>query len=437
MWSEDTQTMPPERLREVQLARLQALVGLVYERVPFYRARLDAAGVRPGTVTSLDDLAKLPFTSKYDMRDVFPFGLFAVDREDIVEVHMSSGTTGKPVVGAYTRADVALWGEVMARTLDAGGAGPGDIMQVAYGYGLFTGGLGGHYGGTTLGVMTLPMSSGNTFRQLTTMQDFGTTTLACTPSYALFIAEYAREHGIDLAGGPLRAGFFGAEPWSEQMRADIEAKLGIKAYDIYGLTELIGPGVAAECSEQNGLHVFEDHFYPEIVDSETGEVLPAGEKGELVLTTLTRQGTPVLRYRTRDITYLMDEPCPCGRTSRRIHRLMGRNDDMLIIRGVNVFPQQVEEVLLRVEGVEPYYQIIVDREGVMDSLEVEVEMAESLFSDEVKVVLALERRIEHELRQALGIQATVRLVNPKAIERSEGKAKRIVDRRSVPTGARS
>ncbi len=435
MWSEDVQQLPTEQLRALQLERLQALVALVYDKVPFYRARLDEAGIAPADVTSLDVLAKLPLTSKYDMREVFPFGLFASPKSDIVEVHMSSGTTGKPVVGAYTRNDLDVWGEVMARTLDAGGATADDIVQVAYGYGLFTGGLGGHYGGTTLGAMTLPMSSGNTFRQLNTMMDFGTTALLCTPSYALFIAEYAREHAIDVAGGPLRIGFFGAEPWSEEMRADIEAKLGIKAYDIYGLTELIGPGVAAECSEQNGLHIFEDHFYPEIIDSETGEVLPAGQKGELVLTTLTRTGTPVLRYRTRDITYLIDKPCPCGRTSRRIHRLMGRNDDMLIIRGVNVFPQQVEEVLLRVEGVEPYYQIVVDRDGVMDTLEVEVEMAETLFSDEVKVILALERKIEHELRLALGIQAVVKLVNPKTIERSEGKAKRIVDRRTVTTGA--
>lgn len=434
MWNEAAQTLPVEQLRELQTQRLRDLVALVYEQVPFYRSRLDEAGVRPDDVASLDDLAKLPFTSKYDMRDVFPFGLFACDPAEIVEVHMSSGTTGKPVVGGYTRNDLNIWGEVMARTLDAGGVGAQDIIQVAYGYGLFTGGLGGHYGGTTLGAMTLPMSSGNTFRQLNTMADFGTTALLCTPSYAQFIAEYAAEHGIDVAAGSLRAGFFGAEPWSEAMRADIEAKLGIKAYDIYGLTELIGPGVAGECTEQNGLHIFEDHFYPEIIDPETGEVLPAGEKGELVLTTLTRTGTPVLRYRTRDITYLMEEPCACGRTSRRIHRLMGRNDDMLIVRGVNVFPQQVEEVLLRVEGVEPYYQIVVDRDGAMDTLEVEVEMAADLFSDEVKQILSLERKIEHELKLALGIQATVKLVNPKTIERSEGKAKRIVDRRSVPTG---
>lgn len=435
MWNEAAQKLPVDQLRAVQTQRLRALVTLVYEKVPFYRTRLDEAGVRPEDVTSLADLAKLPFTSKYDMRDVFPFGLFACDASEIIEVHMSSGTTGKPVVGGYTRNDLSVWGEVMARTLDAGGVGAADIIQVAYGYGLFTGGLGGHYGGTTLGAMTLPMSSGNTFRQLNTMADFGTTALLCTPSYAQFIAEYAAEHDIDVAGGSLRAGFFGAEPWSEAMRSDIEAKLGIKAYDIYGLTELIGPGVAGECTEQNGLHIFEDHFYPEIIDPDTGEVLPAGEKGELVLTTLTRTGTPVVRYRTRDITYLMDEPCACGRTSRRIHRLMGRNDDMLIVRGVNVFPQQVEEVLLRVEGVEPYYQIVVDRDGAMDTLEVEVEMAADLFSDEVKQILSLERKIEHELKLALGIQATVKLVNPKTIERSEGKAKRIVDRRAVTTGA--
>ncbi len=433
MWNEAAQTMPVAQLRELQLTRLKALLELVHSRVDFYRRRLDQAGVAPSSVTSLDDLARVPFTAKYDLREVFPFGLFAVPAAEIVEVHMSSGTTGKPVVGGYTRADLELWQEVMARTLDAGGLHAGDVIQVAYGYGLFTGGLGGHYGGTKLGAMTLPMSSGNTYRQLNTMADFGTTALLCTPSYALYIAEQAREQGVDLASGPLRAGFFGAEPWSCEMRADIEAKLGIKAYDIYGLTELIGPGVAAECTQQDGLHIFEDHFYPEIIDSESGQVLPAGEKGELVLTTLTRTGTPVLRYRTRDITYLIDEPCPCGRTSRRIHRLMGRNDDMLIIRGVNVFPQQVEEVLLRVEGVEPYYRIVVDRDGSMDTLEVEVEMTEQLFSDEVRTVLALERRIEHELRLALGIQAVVRLVNPKSIERSEGKAKRIVDRRAVTT----
>lgn len=430
MWNEDAQTMPREQLREVQLQRLRKLIGTVFDRVPFYQELFSDADVRPESITSLEDLAKLPFTSKLDMREVFPFGLYAVDQSEVVEVHMSSGTTGKPVVGAYTRDDLALWGDVMARTLDAGGAGPGDIVQNAYGYGLFTGGVGVHYGATTLGAMVLPISSGNTIRQLSVMKDFGTTAITCTPSYSLFLAEFAREQGIDLAESSLKAGFFGAEPWSESMRADIEAKLGIKAYDIYGLTEIIGPGVGAECSMQDGLHIFEDHFYPEIIDPDTGDVLPAGEKGELVLTTLTRQGTPVVRYRTRDITYLIEEPCACGRTSRRIHRLMGRNDDMLIIRGVNIFPQQVEDILLRVEGVEPHYRLIVDREGVMDTLEVEVEMAESLFSDKVRVVLALERRIEHELRSCLGIQTTVRLVNPKTIERSEGKAKRIVDRRS-------
>lgn len=433
MWNEATQTMPRERLRALQRQRLRALVSTLADRVPFYAERLAEAGVRPDRVRSLEDLASLPFTSKHDMREGFPFGLFAVDASEIIEVHMSSGTTGKSVVGAYTADDVDLWRDVMARTLDMGGTGPGDIVQNAYGYGLFTGGFGVHYGGSTLGAMVLPMSSGNTFRQLQTMVDFGSTVLTCTPSYALFIAEYAGEHGVDLTASPLRAGFFGAEPWSEGMRADIEAKLGIKAYDIYGLTEIIGPGVGAECPEQDGLHLFEDVFFPEVIDPETGDPLPDGERGELVLTTLTRQGTPVLRYRTRDITYLMDEPCRCGRTSRRIHRLMGRSDDMLIIRGVNVFPQQVEEVLLRVQGVEPHYRLIVDRHGAMDTLDVEVEMSQQLFSDELSTIIALERRIEAELKAALGIHARPVLVNPKTIERSEGKAKRIVDRRDVTT----
>lgn len=348
---------------------------------------------------------------------------------------MSSGTTGKSVVDAYTSADLELWADVMARTLDMGGVGVEDIVQNAYGYGLFTGGFGVHYGAEKLGALVLPMSSGNTFRQLNTIRDFGSTVLTCTPSYALYIAEFARDAGVDPRTLPLRAGFFGAEPWSLEMRAQIEAELGIRAYDIYGLTEIIGPGVGAECVHQDGLHLFEDHFYPEVVDSDTGDPLPDGETGELVLTTLTREGTPVLRYRTRDITYLMTEPCACGRTSRRVHRLMGRSDDMLIIRGVNIFPQQVEEVLLRVEGVEPHYRLIVERHGSMDSLQVEVEMSENLFSDDVADIIALERRIESELKAALGIQTTCILVNPKTIERSEGKAKRVFDRREVRTHA--
>jgi len=436
MWNESTQTLPRPRLAALQLARLRATVARLYERVPFYRDRMDALGVAPADVLSLADVARLPFTSKTDMREGYPFGLWAVDPGEIVEVHMSSGTTGKPVVDGYTRRDLELWGDVMARTLDMGGVGRDDVVQTAYGYGLFTGGFGVHYGAQALGAMVLPLSSGNTLRQLQIMQDFGSTALACTPSYAMFLAEHARDIGIDIRSLPLRVGFFGAEPWSEAMRADLEAKLGIRAHDIYGLTELIGPGVAAECPEQDGLHVFEDVFYPEIVDPRTGTPLPAGVQGELVLTSIGREGSPILRYRTHDITYLIDEPCACGRTARRIHRLMGRNDDMLIIRGVNVFPRQVEDVLLRVQGVEPHYRLIVDREGALDTLTVEVEMSESLFSDEVRRIIALERRIEDELHSALGVQATCVLVNPRTVERSEGKAKRIIDRREVTTHAR-
>lgn len=435
MWNEPAQTMPRDELTRLQSERLAALVARLHARVPFYRDRLDLFGIAPDAVASIHDLDALPFTAKSDLREVYPFGLLAAPQEEVIEVHMSSGTTGTPVVGAYTRADLRLWGDVMARTLNMGGATAGDIIQASYGYGLFTGGLGVHHGGTTLGAMVLPMSSGNTARQLATMRDFGSTALACTPSYALYLGEYAREHGIDPHALPLRMGFFGAEPWSDAMRLQLQDVLGIKAYDIYGLTEIIGPGVGGECEAQDGLHIFEDVFYPEIIDPASGQPLGPGEKGELVLTTLTREGSPVLRYRTHDITYLIDEPCPCGRTTRRIHRLMGRNDDMLIVRGVNVFPRQVEEVLLRIDGVEPYYRLVVDRRGAMDSIEVEVEMSEGLFSDEVGDLVALERRIEAALKSALLIQTRARLVNPKTIERSEGKATRIVDRRSLTTSA--
>ena len=435
MWNETRQTMGRADLAALQLQQLQTLVTQLYDRVPFYRERMDALGVAPADVQSLADIARLPFTSKADMREGYPFGLFAVDPSEIVDVHMSSGTTGKPVVDGYTRGDLEVWSDVMARTLDMGGVGCNDVVQNAYGYGLFTGGFGVHYGARALGAIVIPISSGNTMRQLQTMLDFGTTALTCTPSYAMFMAEHARDLGVDIRSLNLRAGFFGAEPWSEAMRADLQEKLGIRAYDIYGLTELIGPGVGAECPEQDGLHIFEDVFYPEIVDPSTGEPLPAGAQGELVLTAIGREGSPVLRYRTHDITYLIEEPCPCGRTSRRIHRLLGRNDDMLIIRGVNVFPQQVEEVLLRVQGVEPHYRLLVDREGSMDTLTVEVEMSEATFSDEMRVLMHFERRLEADLKAALGIQATCVLVNPRTIERSEGKAKRVIDRREI-TNAR-
>lgn len=425
--------MPREHLEALQLDRLRAQVARVYDRVPATRARMDAAGVRPRDLRTLADLTRLPFTTKHDLREGFPWGLLAVDRREVVETHMSSGTTGKPVVDAYTRADLDEWREVMARTLDMGGTGPDDIVQVAYGYGLFTGGFGAHYGAEELGALVIPVSSGNTHRQITTMVDFGTTVLCCTPSYALYLAEYAREHGIGRDDFALRAGYFGAEPWSEAMRAQIEQEWGIKAYDIYGLTELIGPGVGSECEAQDGLHLFDDHFYPEVIDPDTGTPVPDGETGELVLTALTREGTPVLRYRTRDVTYVIPEPCRCGRTSTRIHRLMGRTDDMLIIRGVNIFPSQVEQVLLRTRGVVGQYQLVVDRDHAMDSLEVRVEMDAATFSDDVGAVVGLERRIEGELKSELGIQATCVLVNPKSMQRSEGKAKRIVDRREVTT----
>jgi phenylacetate-CoA ligase len=387
--------------------------------------------VRPEDIKDIADIIKLPFTTKDDMRDVYPYGLLAVDMKDIVEIHTSSGTTGKPVVDAYTQKDIEIWSETMARTMTMGGVTNKDVVQNAYGYGLFTGGLGSHYGARTVGATVIPISGGNTKRQLAVMKDFKTTVLTCTPSYCLYLAEAAREEGIDLRALKLKAGFFGAEPWSESMRKEIEEKLGLRAHDIYGLTEIIGPGVAAECEYQNGLHIFEDHFYPEIIDPVTGKQVPDGTKGELVITTITKQGTPVLRYRTRDITYLMPEQCACGRTQRRMHRLLGRTDDMLIIRGVNVFPSQIEEVLLKIEGIEPHYQLIVERKGMMDCLEVQVEMNETIFSDEIKNLEKLEHTMEKELHTALNVHARVTLVEPKSIPRSEGKAKRIIDKRNI------
>ena len=431
IWDVKYETMPRGELLELEVERLRAVASKVYERVPFYRSKFDALGVKPSDIRGMGDLRLLPFTTKDEMRDVYPYGLLACGLGEVVEIHTSSGTTGKPVVDAYTRADVALWGEVMARTLSMGGVTKDDIVQNAYGYGLFTGGLGAHYGAQRIGAVCIPISGGNTKRQLDVMRDFGSTALTCTPSYSLYMAEAGIEEGIDFEKLPLKRGFFGAEPWSDGMRAEIEAKMKIKAYDIFGLTEIIGPGVAAECERQDLLHVFEDHFYPEIINPDTGEPLPDGEKGELVFTTLTKEGTPVIRYRTRDITYLTREPCPCGRTSVRMHRLLGRTDDMLIIRGVNVFPSQVEHVLTKMEGVEPHYQLLVDRKDNLDCLEVQVEMTENLFSDELKVIEQKERQIEHALRESLLVHSKVKLVEPKSIARSEGKAKRIVDKRSI------
>ncbi len=411
--------------------KLGRLTDILYRRVPFYRRKMDAAGAKPQDIQGVEDIPRLPFTTKDEMREVYPYGLLSVALQDIVEIHTSSGTTGTPVVDAYTAGDIEVWAEVMARTLAAGGTGRHDIVQNAYGYGLFTGGLGVHYGARRIGATVIPISGGNTKRQLAVMRDFKSTMIACTPSYSLYLAEAAREEGVDPSKLGLKSGFFGAEPWSESMRGEIQQKLGVLAIDIYGLTEIIGPGVAMECEQQKGLHVNEDHFYPEIIDPATGKVLPDGQKGELVITTLTKEGTPVLRYRTRDITYLDRAPCPCGRTTVRMHRVLGRTDDMLIIRGVNVFPSQIEEVILKVEGIEPHYQLIVERREQLDELEVQVEMNESLFSDEIRNLERIEKKIEADLYATLNIHTRVRLVEPKTIARSEGKAKRIIDKRQV------
>ncbi|MGA2641865.1 MAG: phenylacetate--CoA ligase [Spirochaetia bacterium] len=431
IWNTDFECLERPAMSRHQGEKLGRLVDVLYRRVPFYQKKMDAAGTKPRDIQGIEDILQLPFTTKDEMREVYPYGLLSVSLRDIVEIHTSSGTTGTPVVDAYTAGDLEVWAEVMARTLAAGGTGRHDIVQNAYGYGLFTGGLGVHYGARRIGATVIPISGGNTKRQLAIMRDFKSTMMACTPSYSLYLAEAAREEGMDPAKLGLKSGFFGAEPWSESMRGEIQQKLGLLAIDIYGLTEIIGPGVAMECEHQQGLHVNEDHFYPEIIDPSTARVLPDGQKGELVITTLTKEGTPVLRYRTRDITYLERAPCACGRTTVRMHRVLGRTDDMLIIRGVNVFPSQIEEVILKVEGIEPHYQLIVERRDQLDELEVQVEMNENLFSDEIRNLERMEKRIEADLYATLNIHTRVRLVEPKTIARSEGKAKRIIDKRQV------
>jgi len=427
-----SECMDVQARKKIQLASLKNLVEMLYSRVPFYRGKMDALGIKPADIHALEDIRKLPFTTKDDLRDNYPHNLRACTQDSIVEVHMSSGTTGKPVVNEYTIKDIDIWRECMARTLAAAGCTRNDIVQNCYGYGLFTGGAGVHYGALTIGAEVLPMSSGNTERQIMVMQDFGSTLLTCTPSYALYLAEEARDAGVDLKALPLKKGCFGAEPWSENMRRQIEACYGMKAYDIYGLTEIIGPGVSFECEAQNGLHVNEDMFYPEIINPDTGESVPDGEKGELVFTTITREGTPLLRYRTRDITYLIREPCTCGRSTVRMHRLFGRTDDMLIIRGVNVFPSQIENALIEIEGVEPQYLIVVSRgKDHLDDLELQVEVKMELFTDEVKNLEKLRNRIEHVMKSKLQIAVKVKLVEPKTIERSIGKARRVIDNRSI------
>jgi phenylacetate-CoA ligase len=418
--------------KKLQLANLKNLAELLYTKVEFYRKKMDEKGVRPADIHTLEDIEKLPFTTKDDLRLNYPHGLRACPPDRVVEVHMSSGTTGKPVVDEYTMKDIDIWRESMARTMAAGGCARDDIVQNCYGYGLFTGGAGAHYGAMTLGAEVLPMSSGNTERQLMVLRDFNSTMLTCTPSYALYMAEEAEAAGIDLRKLPIAKGCFGAEPWSENMRKEIESRYGMKAFDIYGLTEIIGPGVSFECEAQDGLHVNEDFFYPEIIDPETGRVLPPGEKGELVFTTLTKEGTPLLRYRTRDITYLMEGGCPCGRTTVKMHRLFGRTDDMLIIRGVNVFPSQIEHALFGIEGTEPAYLIVVSRgESRLDEVELQVEVKQDFFSDETKGMEELRAKIEGVMRSKLQITVRVKLVEPKTIERSIGKAKRVIDNRKI------
>ena len=416
---------------KLQLAALKNLVETIYSKVPFYQQKIKDAKLTPKDIHCLTDIEKLPFTTKDDLRVNYPYGLRACPQDRIVEVHMSSGTTGKPVVNEYTLKDLDIWRQAMARTLSGAGCTRDDVVQNCYGYGLFTGGAGVHYGAVNIGAQVLPMSSGNTERQLMILRDFGSTMLTCTPSYALYLAEEAAEAGIDLKTLPVSKGCFGAEPWSENMRGEIEARYNMKAFDIYGLTEIIGPGVAFECEAQNGLHVNEDHFYPEIIDPVTEKALPAGEKGELIFTTLTREGTPLLRYRTRDITCIIEEPCTCGRTTRRIHRLLGRTDDMLIIRGVNIFPSQIEQALIEIEGTEPQYLIIISRENHLDEVELQVEVKKEFFSDETRGLESLRSRIEHVMKSKLQIGLKVKLVEPKTIERSIGKAKRVIDNRKI------
>lgn len=432
IWNEKYETMPRGELEVLQLERLQAQVARVYATVPYYRQKMDDAGVSPADIKTLQDIKLLPFTTKEDLRKNYPFGLFTVPMDDIVRIHASSGTTGQPTVVGYTKGDLKMWAEMMARSLAAAGVTHKDIVHNAYGYGLFTGGLGAHYGAEEMGCAVIPISGGNSKRQITLMQDFGSTVLLATPSYTLNLADTMADMGVDPGKLKLRVGIFGAEPWSEQMRQELEKRLQIKAIDIYGLSEVLGPGVAVECiEEQKGLHIMEDHFMPEIVDKDTFEPLAVGEKGELVFTTLTKEAFPVIRYRTKDICQLIPDVCSCGRTFYRMPKVTGRTDDMLIIRGVNVFPSQIEEILMKSEGIEPHYQIIVERHGSLDSIEVQVEVSENIFSDEVKVLENLSKKLVGEIKDLLGISCRVKLVEPKSIARSEGKAQRVIDNRKL------
>ena len=434
IYNEEFETLPREVLEALQLKRLKQTVQRVYHTVGFYRRVFDEAGVTPDDIKTLDDLKRFPFTTKQDLRDNYPFGMFAVPMSSVVRLHASSGTTGRSTVVGYTKRDIDTWSELMARCFVAAGLTKNDIIHNAYGYGLFTGGLGAHYGAEKLGASVIPMSGGNTKRQIMILQDFGPTAICCTPSYALNLAEQGKAMGIDMRSLKLRVGIFGAEPWSEKMREEIESALGITALNIFGLSEIMGPGVSMECLEgRHGMHIFEDHFLVETINPETGEVLPPGEEGELVFTTITKEAFPLIRYRTRDLSRLITEPCRCGRTLHRMDRVMGRSDDMLIIRGVNVFPSQIEAVLLAIQGVEPHYQLIVDRAGNLDTLEIQVEVGEQIFAnaDEVKVLQNMERQIAKDIKDYLGVSAKIKLVEPKTIQRFEGKASRVLDKRRI------
>ena len=425
------ETAPREEIAALQCYRLIRMVRRVYKNVPFYRKKLDEMGIQPGDIRTLDDLRRLPFTYKQDLRDNYPYGLFAVPRAQLARIHASSGTTGKQTVVGYTHNDLKIWGEITARALSAAGVTAEDFVHISYGYGLFTGGLGLHEGATTLGASVIPVSTGNTKRQIQIMQDFGSNCLCCTPSYAMHIAETMRQMGVDPSSLKLRAGIFGAEPWTEAMRRRIEEMMHIRAYDIYGMSELMGPGVAYECSAQDGMHINEDHFIVEVIDPETGEPVPDGEKGELVFTCISKEALPLIRYRTRDISAVTREKCSCGRTFLRMKKPQGRTDDMLIIRGVNVFPSQVESVLLGFDFVTPNYQITVSREGALDSVRIDVEMAEGVAFDTVREVESRARMLRSAIEQVLNIAATVRLVPPGTLERSEGKARHVVDTRNL------
>lgn len=429
IWNQNKECMSLSQKQELQSSRLGKLVDRLYHHTPFYRNKLQELNINPGDITSIEDISRLPFTTKDDLRDNYPYGLFAAPMSNIIRLHASSGTTGKPTVVGYTRRDLAIWSEMIARSLTAYGATINDIFSVSYGYGLFTGGLGLHYGVEHLGATVVPMSSGNTAKQIQLMEHFGVTALACTPSYALYMAEAIKESKIERDRFKLRIGIFGAEPWSQNMRLEIEEKLAIDAYNIYGLSEIMGPGVSHECQCKAGSHIIDDHFYPEIVDPKTLKPLPYGEQGELVLTTLTKDGIPLLRYRTKDLCSLIAEPCACGRTSVRMTPIVGRSDDMLIIRGVNLFPSQIESAILEVPGLEPHYLIEVDRVGNLDTIAIKVEVSDGYYSDEINRMVALRDQVASKIESIIGLSATIKIVEPNTIPRSEGKAKRVIDNR--------